>query len=222
MANALFDIETNYGYDHMFGEVMDNLEFALHKRNLAEAFQGDFDLIGQNMKDIAQTLVRSNRTIDTFKMHDSISYEKTSNGLRLFVPSSATDNRGRYYAGHIEYGFTQIHAGYRDEWGVFIPLKRDLRQFKGPYPFLRPALRYGADMSANRIGESFAAMITGERRWFMQKPGSDANLLLGSGTSVFSGYTGTNRSSWSSPYSQFSWRNDFMRTNSGGNIYDGW
>lgn len=88
-----------------------------------------------------------NRYQTTNRLRENVKYDtQTSSGGtggRLY--DDAKDNRGRKYAGHIEYGFT-------DKAGV--P--------RGPWPFLRPAMRLALSATRYDFAETMQNLITGD------------------------------------------------------------
>lgn len=149
MANALFDLTVDYTYGPE--RVRDFINLQLEKRvkeNLIE--ESELDSIGLAMEIMACEFIDYNDTIDTLRLRHGVTYKVKKNQIRLFVPSSVKDERGRYYAGHIEFGFSN--------W------KNNM--FVGPFPYLRPAMRYGADLSREDISDNLAKIITGERYWW--------------------------------------------------------
>lgn len=149
MANALFDL--TMAYEYAGKEVRNFLELELEKRVKKKAFdQAKLEQAAKIMEAAARRFVISNGTVDTRTLIKGITHETGKNKIKLYVPSSVTDKHGRYYAGHIEFGFRH--------W------KNNM--FVGPFPYLRPAMRYGADVTREDVSNNVAALITGQRNWW--------------------------------------------------------
>ena len=202
MANALFDITAvcKYG-DHPLENF---LLFGLTKRKMDEAFSGSLDDIGKSMQKAARTFIDINGTKKTGDLKDNITYRvyKQNKQLVLYVPVGfSTKNPGwrgdyRYYAGHIEYGF----------W--LKGLNNKYVAFKGPWPYLRPAMRYGAALSAENIGDNLAQLITGRLNWYTKSrgPGNTSmySLKLGSDKKESQLSTETKTPNWRGYSGQYS------------------
>lgn len=98
--------------------------------------------IGQEGVAMARSYLRSNNTIDTGRLSKSVEYRVKKGQLKL--TANAIDKRGRPYGGYIEYGYT-------DRGG----------HFRGPWPFLRPALQMMVLATRGNLGNSAAAMLQG-------------------------------------------------------------
>lgn len=149
MANALFDLTMTYEYAGK--EVTNFLELELEKRVKEEVREAsELQPVADAMKRFAQQFVLANHTYDSGDLYRGIESKADRNQIRLWVPSSVKDSRGRYYAGHIEFGF----HNWRNQ------------SFVGPFPYLRPAMRYGADLTREDITADLVKIITGERFWW--------------------------------------------------------
>lgn len=146
-ANLMADFEIDYEYaGHEFDSFDDftnllsaNLYFAQDTRNVAT----DVEHIMKQAVEYARSFLRNNGNVQTGRLLDSITAEPVGSGgdhWRLVAP--ARDARGHLYAGHIEYGFT-------DKMG----------QARGPWPFLRPAMRIAAHESTGDLAEKMKLLV---------------------------------------------------------------
>lgn len=143
-ADLVADITIDYEYmGHDFDDFEGvenllslNLDFARDTSNYAT----NVEMIGQQAVKYAQSFLRQNGNYRTGALHDSIRFEQdASDGSRWTLSAPARDKRGHPYAGHIEYGFT-------DRSG----------QGRGPWPFLRPAMRMAAADSRGELADMLA------------------------------------------------------------------
>lgn len=153
MANlVLAQVETTYEYlGHSFDnmdEVANLLNFNLKMSQDAHLYKTDVERTLKHAVEIARQFVDENHPVSpysayqtTHKLRNSIKYDTTTlgdgAGGRLYA--DATDSRGHRYAGHIEYGFT-------DRSGI--P--------RGPWPFLRPAMKLAAAASKKDFSQTMA------------------------------------------------------------------
>lgn len=143
--NVEMTIESYYNYTptaerflNPWNDYVNDLEFRLQGASDLSTLKTDFNLIAEKLEETAKGFVRSNGTIKTGKLLNSIKAEIHGNSISLGVP-------GVPYAGHIEWGFTS-----RDG----MP--------HGPWPYLRPAMHLVAADSTGTLGEALASSILGE------------------------------------------------------------
>lgn len=147
-SDALLNLDIQYEYQGHFTDSFEeivnlmNISLVHDKKNLVDMVT-DFDQIGNNMKELAKSFLIQNGKYKTGNLYNSIDYQIIGHTLNLNAP--ARDKRGHPYAGHIEYGFTG-----RDG----IP--------RGPWPFLRPAVRLAAADSRDQLGEALASFLVNE------------------------------------------------------------
>lgn len=147
-SDALLNLDIQYEYQGHFTDSFEeivnmmNISLVHDKKNLVDMVT-DFDQIGNNMKELAKSFLIQNGKYKTGNLYNSIGYQIIGHTLNLNAP--ARDKRGHPYAGHIEYGFTG-----RDG----IP--------RGPWPFLRPAVRLAAADSRDQLGEALASFLANE------------------------------------------------------------
>lgn len=141
--NIGIEIENTYDY---LGQTFDSMEsftdFLNYNLNMASdinEYKTDVAAIGDEIVKIAKEFVITNGTYRTGRLHDSIHWIPKSKGIQLVADAKEGD---RHYAGHIEYGF----------------VGRDGLPY-GPWPFLRPAMRIGAEASTGRLADAMANRI---------------------------------------------------------------
>ena len=141
--NIGIEIENTYDYlGQTFYNAEDFTDFLNYNLKMAsniENYKTDIESIANEIVAIARNFVISNGTYKTGRLHDSIHWEPQARGIRL--TADAKDGES-HYAGHIEYGFVG-----RDG----LP--------KGPWPFLRPAMRIGAEASTGQLADHMASNI---------------------------------------------------------------
>ena len=150
-ANLIARVSMDYEYiGHDFDKYEDienlmsiNLDFARDTSTYAT----NVEMIGRQAVKYAQVLLKQNGNYKTGKLHDSIRFEQdSSDGSRWTLSAPARDKRGHPYAGHIEYGFTDPSGRAR-----------------GPWPFLRPAMRIAAADSRGELADLMAwAVLYGQ------------------------------------------------------------
>ena len=142
--NIAVDIETVYEYagSQFFDPdvFLDHLAYNLNMAKDIDLYKTDVRAIADEIVSIAQDFIIENGTYEDGELWRNVRWTKTPNGIQLY--DDARDKYGRAYAGHIEYGFTD-RAGMPH----------------GPWPFLRPAMRIGAEMSTGIIGDHMASNI---------------------------------------------------------------
>lgn len=106
------------------GRLLYLLQFSSGKNS---AFAPDFARLGENIVKMAKHFVDVNKTRESDRMRDSITYDVKENGVQIEVPV--------HYAPYIEYGFTHNHS----------------HAFIGPFPFIRPAIAWAADATYKDI-----------------------------------------------------------------------
>ena len=121
-------------------EVRNILEMNLLLARDIDSYVTDIEHIGQQAVEYARSFIRQNMTWDTGRLHDSVEFVRVANNqMQLRAPARDEDNHP--YAGHIEYGFTD-RAG----------------QGRGPWPFLRPAMRLAAADSRGMLADEMARL----------------------------------------------------------------
>lgn len=142
--NIAVDIETVYEYAgsefYNSADFLDHLAYNLNMARSIDNYKTDVRAIANEIVSIAQDFIVENGTYEDGELWRNVKWRETSSGIQLY--DDARDDYGRPYAGHIEYGFT-------DKAGM--P--------HGPWPFLRPAMRIGAEMSTGVIGDHMASDI---------------------------------------------------------------
>lgn len=153
--NILLDIEMEYEYqntkevfDVMSGEsttipgFATDLLFNLNALQDMDNYKQDMEEVANLLRELALGYIQQNGTI----REPSPSITNLRDGLFSYVENetiqfgdNATDERGRKYAGHIEWGFT-------DRAGVG----------RGPWPFMRPALEMGSEITRGILAERMA------------------------------------------------------------------
>ena len=152
------DFENTYEYrGHQFDkfdDLIDMLNFDLHTAEDIRNYDKDVEATLKYAVEIAKEFVNSTHPSNpggkyqtTRRLAESIKCDKqTSNGGtggRLFA--DAVDERGHKYAGHIEYGYTDRGGNPR-----------------GPWPFLRPAMRLAVSATKYNFQQTMANLICGE------------------------------------------------------------
>ena len=142
--NIAVDIETVYEYAgseyYNSRDFLDHLAYNLNMAKSIDNYKTDVRAIANEIVSIAQDFIIENGTYEDGELWRNVKWRETSSGIQLY--DDARDDYGRPYAGHIEYGFT-------DKAGM--P--------HGPWPFLRPAMRIGAEMSTGIIADHMASNI---------------------------------------------------------------
>lgn len=142
--NIAVDIKTVYEYAgsefYDSKEFMDYLAYNLNMAKDIDLYVTDIESIADEIVSIAQDFIIENGTYQDGELWRNVKWRKKSKGIQLY--DDARDGYGRAYSGHIEYGFT-------DKAGM--P--------HGPWPFLRPAMRIGAEMSTGIIADHMASNI---------------------------------------------------------------
>lgn len=161
-------LENTYEYRNKryndFNEISDILNFNLNTVRDLRSYDKDVEATLKYAKEIAQQFVDSmhptnpgGRYQTTRNLRGSISYDMSTtnggNGGRLFA--NAKDYRGRPYAGHIEYGYTDRGGNPR-----------------GPWPFLRPAMRLAASATRYDFARTMEDLMFGNYR--------DGSITIGS------------------------------------------
>lgn len=164
-ANASAFIETKYEYagNEFYdpSQFYDFLKYNLEMAKDTKTYQQYMPDIGKLAVQFAQDLVISNGKYKTGRLHDSIHWAPNSTGITLFA--NARDNRGSAYAGHIEYGFVGRDGMPR-----------------GPWPFLRPAIRMAAEASQGMLADEVAhAILWGRSNPVLSFGRADISHLLG-------------------------------------------
>lgn len=143
--NVEMTIESGYNYTPVaerflnpWNDYVNDLEFRLQGASDLSSLKTDFNMIAKRLEETAKDFVRSNGTVKTGKLLNSIRAEIQGNSISLGVP-------GVHYAGHIEWGFTG-----RDG----MP--------HGPWPYLRPAIHLVAADSTGQLAEALCAQILGQ------------------------------------------------------------
>ena len=141
--NVNLTISSDYNYTpadvtNEFQSYVNDLNFRLEGASDLSSLKTDFNMIAQRLEETAKDFVRSNGTVKTGKLLNSIRAQVQGNSISLGVP-------GVHYAGHIEWGFTG-----RDG----MP--------HGPWPYLRPAMHLVAADSTGQLGEALCSQILGE------------------------------------------------------------
>ena len=167
--NIAVDIETVYEYAgseyYNPQDFLDHLAYNLNTAKHIDLYKTDVERIANEIVSIAKDFIIENGTYQDGELWRNVKWRKTSSGIQLY--DDARDKYGRPYAGHIEYGFT-------DKAGM--P--------HGPWPFLRPAMRIGAEMSTGAIADHMASNIlygigNSNRIYFGRKNLSDSARLAG-------------------------------------------
>lgn len=142
--NVIGTIETVYEYaGSRYYNPMDFLDHLAYNINTAQdidQYATDIAAIADETVEIAREFILENGTYQDGTLYRNVKWRKIEKGFQLY--DDARDSRGRPYAGHIEYGFTD-RAGMPH----------------GPWPFLRPAMRIAAEMSTGAIGNHMASNI---------------------------------------------------------------
>lgn len=172
--NIAVDIETVYEYAgsqyYDPEEFLSHLEYNLNTAQHIDNYKTDVEKIAKEIVSIAQDFIIENGTYQEGELWKHVKWGKTASGIRLY--DDVRDKYGRPYAGHIEYGFT-------DKAGV--P--------HGPWPFLRPAMRIGAEMSTGIIGDHMASNIlygigNNDRIYFGRHTLNDVAKLAGGRSAI--------------------------------------
>ena len=145
-ADAILDLELSYEYQgHLekeFQSIANLMEINLtHATRDLSYMATDFELIKDNMVQLAKSFILQNGTYNTGNLYNSVRGEVRGQQINLSAP--ARDKRGHLYAGHIEFGFTD---------------KRGIPH--GPWPFLRPAVHLAAMDSRGILADEMARMLT--------------------------------------------------------------
>lgn len=137
-------IETVYEYAgsqyYNSADFLDHLAYNINTAQDIDSYVTDISAIADKTVEIAKGFILENGTYQDGTLYRNVKWRKINNGFQLY--DDARDKRGRPYAGHIEYGFTD-RAGMPH----------------GPWPFLRPAMRIAAEMSTGVIGDRAASNI---------------------------------------------------------------
>lgn len=141
--DVLLNLEMSYEYmghrTEEWNDITNLMEFNLrHATTDLSYFKTDFDKIKDNMETLAREFLAQNGNIRTGALYKSIKAKINGNTITLSAPARDPRN-GHPYAGHIEFGFTDL-AG----------------QTHGPWPFLRPAVHLAAQESTGMLGDSLA------------------------------------------------------------------
>lgn len=152
------DFENTYEYrGHKYddmNEIVDMLNFNLHMAQDISNYTKDVEATLEYAVEIAQDFVESTHPSNpggkyqtTHILASSIHYDTQTSGGgtggRLYA--DASDSRGHRYAGHIEYGYTDRGGNPR-----------------GPWPFLRPAMRLAIAATKYNFEQTMANLITGD------------------------------------------------------------
>ena len=136
--NISVEIINKYEYGDKSGEdlsgLVDYLQYNLMMAQDIDNYKTEVPKIAEKAVKIAKDFVIRNGTVDSGDLHDSINWARIDKGFTLYA--------GVPYSGHIEYGFTG----------------RDGAK-KGPWPYLRPAMRIAAEMSTGILGDRAAQTI---------------------------------------------------------------
>ena len=172
--NIAVDIETVYEYagSQFFDpdEFCDYLAYNLNTAQHIDNYKTDVRQIADEIVAIAQDFILENGTYQDGELWRNVKWRATEAGIQLY--DDARDAYGRPYSGHIEYGFT-------DKAGM--P--------HGPWPFLRPAMRIGAEMSTGIIGDHMASDIlygigNNNRIYFGRRVLDDSARMAGGRNSI--------------------------------------
>lgn len=151
------DFENTYEYHgHMYDGAEDFLGTLNYDLNMARdihLYKKDVEKTLEFAVELAKEFVDNSHPVNpytayeaTHKLSDSIKYDTSTSsggtGGRLYA--DAQDKKGHRYAGHIEYGFTD-RAG--------IP--------RGPWPFLRPAMRLALSATRADFADTMSNVISG-------------------------------------------------------------
>lgn len=167
--NIAVDIITKYEYAgseyYNPEDFLSHLAYNLNMAQDIDVYKTDVRAIADEIVSIAQDFIIENGTYQDGELWRNVKWTQISNGIQLY--DDARDKYGRPYAGHIEYGFT-------DKAGM--P--------HGPWPFLRPAMRIGAEMSTGMIADHMASNIlygigNNNRIYFGRHDLRDAAILAG-------------------------------------------
>lgn len=174
-ANLVAELDVNYeylGYEREnFDDLRNHLQLSLEFLRDTDSYATDVAGIMEQAEMYAKSFLSQHGKYRTGKLYDSIISERvSSNQWVLHAP--ARDNEGRFYAGHIEYGFT-------DKSG----------KSHGPWPFLRPAVRLAAMDSRGELADALArkalygdVLTGGYSQW---------NVAFGRSGQSFSNYKGS-------------------------------
>lgn len=136
--NISVEIENVYEYrgssSYTPEGLFNHLAYNLNMAQDMNSYKTDVSAIADKAVEIARDFVQRNGNVRTGALLNSIGWEPKDNGFRLFAKVP--------YSGHIEYGFT-------DRGG----------QKRGPWPYLRPAMRIAGEMSTGVIGDHAAQII---------------------------------------------------------------
>lgn len=172
--NIAVDIETVYEYAgseyYNSRDFLDHLAYNLNMAKDIDLYVTDIESIADEIVSIAQDFIVENGTYQDGELWRNVKWRKIGKGIQLY--DDARDDYGRAYAGHIEYGFT-------DKAGM--P--------HGPWPFLRPAMRIGAEMSTGIIADHMASNIlygigNDNRIYFGRRNLNDSARLAGGKDSI--------------------------------------
>ena len=151
-ANAILDLNIDYEYrghqKESWQEVVNDIELSLtHARRNLSDMKTDFELIKENMEMLAKEFLVQNGNVRNKILLNSIEAKIIGNQIKLIAP--ARDPKTKHpYAGHIEYGFTDRGGSPR-----------------GPWPFLRPAVRLAAKASTGLLADGFIQSFTNDFRY---------------------------------------------------------
>lgn len=122
---TLMRLESDYEY--VLQSLGQDLQLAMAQGSKGYLYEEDAEELAKLGEDIAKEnikqLYEGSIERDTGRLYENMYGYNVGNRLQWF--NSATDDRNRKYAGHIEYGFRHIHS----------------KAFIGPFPFLRPMLQ---------------------------------------------------------------------------------
>ena len=141
-ANLLAELDVEYeylGYEHKdFEDLRNHLQLSLTFLQDTDTYATNVEGIMKQAEMYARSFLSQHGKYRTGNLYNSIISERTSSN-QWVLHAPARDGKGRYYAGHIEYGFT-------DKSG----------RAHGPWPFLRPAVRLAAMDSRGELADALA------------------------------------------------------------------
>lgn len=108
-----------------------------------DSYKNDFARIGKEMEKMAKKFVVANNTVLTGHLLKSIHCKPSFKSLSFYTDEK--NERGQRYAAYIEYGFKH----------------RNSKKMVGPFPFMRPAMAWGAAATQKAIMDKVETYLIG-------------------------------------------------------------
>lgn len=168
MSNSFFNFSSNYKYIFdTYRQRALQMELALTNGDFLES---ELDTIGDEMVEVAREFARVQGVFRKGNLINSITKEYGGPG-KIILRAPVRDKRGKFYAGHQEYGF-HPRGGK-----TFIPAR----------PFMRPALSTVAAKSRRGLTKHLMDLWAGESAFLGGVNGSPVGLTLGHSISTTQG-----------------------------------